>query len=345
MATETYKWFVPDPNLRAAYGGAAIQAGGDSAEITPATLVQRYICQQLGLPAGATRFLFEVGTATDTKTYCRVPDLVYSDVSSFLSATELATVVSTLPAGWTKGSVYIQLQPNPRRKTIIVRGDSICAGQATTSGDTRDTWMAQAINLIAGQTLVWEDVGTYRHGITKNYQLLNLSLGSSSFDNSVALGLSEEAYPKRESLAYNQRIKTLPMNSADCALVYGLTNDLPYDLTISAADNWTRASTRLSTVRADFPLLKVAIITNYKRTTNVTLNTRIDAYNALVRANAGALGVTVIDIEANCPKVNMVTGDPTNLADYTDQIHITTLTHAQIAANVGKPYIDSLWAI
>ncbi len=142
--------------------------------------------QAVGLPVGGTRYLWDVGTATDTLLWIRVPDLHYAAVSPFLSAAELATVTSTLPPGWTKSSTVSILQPNPRRKTIVKRSDSIGAGTLTTTGDTRDTWLGQAIALI--EPITWLD-GNYSEGVTDNYQILNMNLGSSSWDNSVALGL------------------------------------------------------------------------------------------------------------------------------------------------------------
>lgn len=330
MATETYKYFKCDTNLRSEYGGAAIQNAGDSRETTPQTLTHRYVSKQLALPANSTSFLWEMGTATDTFTWIRVPDLHYASVSPYLSAAELATVQSTLPAGWTKTTLSALMQPRRNRKSLLIRGDSIKFGLGTTTGDTIDTWPAQLITS-AGETFVWDTNRT--EGVSNNYFIGNLSLGSSSWDNSVAVGLGEEAYPKRESLAFAQRVQTLPI-FAGTAFMYSLgTNDLAYDATVTGAAAWARAATRITAWKAEFgSTRKFALETQYKRSTASALNTEINAYNVLVRANAATYGYTVFDSEALVPQINISTGDTTNATYYTDGIHVTTATHALIAA-------------
>lgn len=337
MATETYKYFRPDTNLRAAYGGGAAQFFGDSKEITPRELTLRWVCKQFGLPAGTTRYLWEVGVATDTFVWIRVTDLFYSAMSAYLSAAELATVQSTAPAGWAKSSNFGILQPNPDKITLVVRGDSISDGIATTSGNTRDTWYAQAIGLIAGETLVWEDTNN-NEGRSKSYQIINMSLGSSSWANTVGQPLPDDTnkatvYPRREDLAFNQRTETLPLHGPRMKFCYFLgTNDLAYDNSLSAADVWTRALTGINAFRAEFPATPLALWTIIKRTESTTLNSRIATYNNLVRANSVALGYTVFDIEAKVPQMNITFGDTTNRTYYADDVHPSTVGNAVAAA-------------
>lgn len=347
MATETFKYFKFDPNLRSAYGGGAAQAFGDSKEISPRELTMRWVCKQLGLPAHGTRYLWEVGLATDTFLWAKVPDLFYSAISPYLSATELATVQSTAPAGFAKQSVTAILQPNPSRICLTWRGDSISDGVSTTAGNTKDTYYCQALGL-AGETFVWDDSPNFNEGKSRNYQLINLSLGGSSWGNTVGhpdVSDSDHAtvYPRREDLAFNQRTKTLPLfgNRQKFAYAPG-TNDVDYDSSVSGADVWARALTRINAFKAEFPDVPLALLTLIKRSETSSINTRLAAYNALLRSNAASVGFTVLDIEAKCPQVNITTGDTTNTAVYADGVHPTTAGHALIAAAIKDDLIAFL---
>jgi lysophospholipase L1-like esterase len=336
MPTETYKYFRPEAtNLRTAYGGAAIQNGGDSAEVTPATLTIRHLCVMLGIPAGGTDQLFVQGVATDTFTYIRVSDLTYSAISGFLTASELASVVSVAPTGWTINANVARFQPFSRRTTIIVRGDSISAGLGTTSGLPDQVYSKQGIELISGEVLSALAASSVdkRELISKSYAVHNLSLGGSSWANTVAQGLGEEVYPKREDLSYNQRTKTLPMVNNNSIVVYWLgTNDVAYDAALTGVQAWTRAAARIAALRADFPNVKIVVGTVVKRSESSTLNNRINDYNVALRTGLIAAGGNVLmDFEANVSAVNLTTGNTTNTSIYTDGTHFTTAAHALLA--------------
>lgn len=345
MATETYKWFRPDANLRAIYGGGAIQAFGDSREVDPKSCTHRYVSKQLSVPSSGTRYLWEVGTATDTFTWIRVPDIFYTAISSLLSDAESATVVSTIPTGWVRGSVISILQPHPLKFNLWVRGDSLKAGLGTTEGDTRGTWPAQLINSIAGEALRWLNTD-YSEGTSDNYQLGNMSLGASSWANTVDQGTggNEAVYPRREDLAFGQRTQTLPLFGRNIGFLYALgTNDLNYDGTVTGAAAWARAAARAAAFKAEFPNIKLGIETLYKRSELSALNNRINDYNVLVRANAAAAGFDkIFDSEALVPQVNIVTGNTADTTYYTDGTHITTVTHGLIAAAHKQDMIDWL---
>ena len=331
MAVETYKYFTPDTVLRAEYGGALILDGGDSAELAPYTLTQRHICRQLGLPDNKTHYLFRIGTAASV-IWIRVTDNVYSAISPYLTATELATVVSTAPVGFALSSNNIQLQPRSVGTNLILRGDSISAGLGTTTGDTKDTFISQAVNSIAGETLSSLDVA-HRERVSANYKVVNISLGGSSWANTNASG--NNTYPYREDLAYAQRTQTMPLDggAANSIFTYWLgTNDLSYEPTLSGADAWARAASRIATLRAEFPLLPIIVCTTMKRSELSALNNRINDYNVLMRANYLTAGANALcDFEANVPQVNLTTGDTTNTTYYTDGTHVTTATHALLA--------------
>lgn len=337
MATETYTYFQPDPNLRAAYGGGAPQNFGDSKEIYPRDLTLRWVSKRLGRPANGTRYLWEVGMASGV-VWFKVPDLHYAVVSPELSAAELATVQTTAPTGYTRQSNSGVLQPDGDRISLVVRGDSISDGVATTSGKANDTWYAQAINLMSGETIVWDDTTNYLEGRSKSFRVSNLSLGSSSWDNSVGSPDAGDAnkatvYPRREAAAFNQRTKTLPLFGSRMKFLYWLgTNDGAYDPSVTGADIWARAVARINAFRAEFPNTPLALMTLIKRDESASLNNRLSDFNNLLRANAASMNLTVFDPEAKVPQMNMVTGNTLDTTYYADKIHPTTAGNGLMAA-------------
>lgn len=337
MATETdFRYIQPDPNLRSAYGGGAPQAFGDSKEITPRELTLRWVCKQRGLPANGTRFLWEVGLAGGV-TWFKMSAALYTLIAGDLSAAEVATVTSTAPSGYAKQSVPAILQPDGRKITLVVRGDSISDGVGTTSGKANDTWYSQAINMMSGETIAWDDTVNYTEGRSKSFKILNLALGSSSWDNSVgspdaADGNKATVYPRRESAAFNQRTKTLPLIGRRMKFLYWLgTNDIAYDSSLSGEDAWARAVARINAFRAEFPDTPLALMTLIKRTELSSMNNRIGVYNNLMRSNAGPLKITVLDPEAKVKEMNLTTGDTTNRTWYADDTHTNTAGNGLIA--------------
>lgn len=350
MAVEPYKYFQPDVNLRPAYGGGAAIIYGDTRDVTPRELTLRWICKQMGLPAQGTRFLWEVGLAGGVEWF-KVSDLHYTAISPYLSTSELATVTSTAPSGFARSSMQGRMQPDDDLITYIHRGDSIGAGTLTITGDTRDTLVAQAINLMAGETLAWDDTNGYTEGHSKSFRLLNPSIGSSSWDNSVGRPDAGDAdgatqYPRREKLAFPQRIKTLPLRGRKMKFGYALgSNDIAYDASVTGAIAWARAQTQLADFRAEFPDQPLCMWTVIKRSSLSSLNSRISFFNDFVRGGASTWGYTVMDQEALVPEFNIVTGDTTNTTIYnTDEVHPKTAGNTAGAVKMVVPFESFLRA-
>lgn len=346
MAAETYYYFQPDTNLRADYGGAAIQDGGDSAELTKSGLCMRHICKQVSVPNTGTRYLCEFGLVGGTTEWLKVSNHLYSAISSYLSTAEAATVTTTKPTGYTVSSANIKYQPYVGKTNIFVRGDSISFGTSTTSGKPDDTCWAQAIESLAGTTITYDDVVEYRQGYTADYGYHNIAIPSSSWANTQDNGgLNPITYPWREDLAYAQRTQTLCLGAS--LFVYWLgTNDLAYDATLTGADCWTRASTRIAAFKTAHPSAKLIVATAIKRSSSTTLNNVLDAYNVLIRANYASAGADILcDFEANVSEVNIDTGDTTNLTVYAgDEVHLTTAGHTLLMP-VAKAAIQAAMAL
>jgi hypothetical protein len=335
MPTETYKYFIADTNLRTEYGGGAILNNGDTAEIDKETLCLRHICNQSTLPASFTERIAQIGVATGSITYIRIPDSFYSSISSFLTISELASVTSTLPTGFVLGNNFSKFQPLAKFKTLIIRGDSISDALGTTGNDKKAIYAAVAINSIANNTLISIDGGVDRELTSRDWKLINISLGGSTWNNTFDAGNGTNAYPLVENLAYNQRTRTFPLNgnASNIIFCYWLgTNDINYDSTQTGASVWARVVTRITAFKAQFPNVKIILCTLMKRSESSTLNNKINDFNILMRANYASIGVSAIaDFEALVPQVNIVTGNTANRTYYTDDVHVTTLTHTLLA--------------
>lgn len=348
MAAETGKWIRPDLNIRSAYGGGLARVGGDARETSPATLTHRWLSKRFGYPSGGTRYLFEMGVATDTNVWLRFPDLHYSAISSELSANELASVVSVMPAGWVRGNLSVIGQPHPLKKSLFIREDSLGVPVGTTTGDSRDGWPAQLINSIPGNTLKWMDT-SYTEGLSEDYYHFNMSLGGSSWGNTDASNNHEADYPFREDLAFPQRTKTLSLKG-NTLFLYRLTNDLPYDATLSPEDLWgNRIVPQLTAFRNEHGVdQKIAFETHPKRESSPVLNGKINTLNGFWRNNYQSLGFNkafLFDSEAKVSYINIVTG---NTADATywnpDQIHYKTIVYTAIAAAHKTDFIAAMAA-
>lgn len=355
MATETYKYFIAEQsNLRSEYGSASIinyggtgGADGSSAEVSAETLTLRYLSTKIDRPLNGTDYLVDFYTLTGFPTYLRVSDTFYSLISPYFTTSETNSVVSTLP---TNNGTYtytasrlMQYQPSSRRKTVICIGDSITDGNGTDNGTVNGQLTADkllvyptvAINSISGETLSVINNTGKREMVSNNYKLINIALGGTNYDNSVAGGEEQNLYPLRFSLAYNQRVKTLPLNDCIDNIVMSIwlgTNDLNYDSSQTGATVWQRAVDRINAIKADFDGIKILLCTTMKRSESSTLNNKINDYNTLMRNNYASLGVSAIaDFEALVPQVNITTGDTTNRTYYTDDVHVTNLTHTLLA--------------
>lgn len=333
MATQTYKYFKPDPNLRAAYGGAAIQSFGDSQELDPFTLTIRHIIKEAGIFNSASQ-LCEVGN-DGVDDWLKVSDNLYPSISTYLSATELGTVVSSAPAGYTKSSKIAQLQPKANRHNLIIRGDSIPDGLGTASGDTEDVVWGQLIKALETNDPVFSEFTNVVTG--EVYNFTNESIGSSSFGNTDSGG-GQAVYPYREDLSYNERRKTHCMDAG--VFVYHMgTNDLAYDTSLSGADAWTRAAAQITTLAADFPNWKIIVCTVIKRGEGTPLNTRITDYNTDLRANYLTAGAHVLcDFEDDVDEVNVALGNTLDTGVYSDGVHLVTAGHTLLLPTATTAY-------
>ena len=281
------------------------------------------------------------GTSNVTVTIAvmRVSDLFYTAISGYLASDEAASVTSSAPSGFVVTSSYAIMNAVSNKISVFIRGDSISAGTLTTSPSSSavNAYPKLGIELISGEVLKEVNPQTAYFGqemVSKSYALNNFSIGSSSWDNSVNLGMSEDVYPRRETLAYAQRTRTLAMQNCRSVFMYWLgTNDISYDATVTGAIAYARAAARITQFRTDFPNVKLMVGTLIRRSTSSTLNGKLNDYNALLRANYVSAGVHVLcDFEANIPQMNISTGDTTNTTYYnTDGIHPTNAGQALLA--------------
>lgn len=340
MAAETYKYFKPDTvNLRAAYGGDAILDGGDSAEVDVITLTTRAIFRSLDLPDNGTHFLNQNGS-DGVDLWMKISDNLYPDISAYLSAVELASVVSSLPAGYVNNSTIPIFNPKVGLKNLFVIGDSLSSG--TSGGGLPSAPSKQALDLIeTTEEIATEPAG--RGYKNSTWVLSNMALGGSSFANTDTG--SSYVYPFRFDLSFNQRFRTLALNGGETSYIHIWlgSNDLAYDLTISGSDVWDRFVTAIGQLNTEFPNTHIIVGTAIRRSENATLNGRINDFNTLMRANYLTAGASYLaDFEASHASFDTSTGDSTDMSVYTgDGVHLIEAGYAVIGGAL-KDILETL---
>ncbi len=348
MPAETYTYFrYESANLRAAYGGDALLDAGDSAEIYPLTLTQRHIATQLGWPASGTHYVCRSGkiSTAPEQTWARVSSGLYPSISPYLTNSELASVTTTAPANFTLTGDIPSFMPKVRKQTIFTIGDSISAGVSTTN-DLLDAPVALAMGML-DSTAVEHPLEPQKRGFEGvQWAACNLALGGSSWGNTNAAG-GDAAYPKRFDLAFNQRFRTLPLNTTEkviCQIWLG-TNDLAYDTSLTPDQVWTRATTQIGRMRTAFPNLKIVMGTLIRRTENAALLARLNSYNTLLRANYASIGADYfVDYEAAHPDFSTTSGGNSASSNYAgDGVHPSTAGAGFLATALKNFMLGVAW--
>lgn len=344
MAAETYKYFAYDTNLRADYGGGAIPTGAGSLELTGLDYTQRYIMRELGYPKTGVNTLFRSGTVTGA-VWAKVSDNLYPAIEPYLTASELASVVSTAPVGFTNTSTRPIMIPEPRRKNVIADGDSISAGTSTTGG-LSDAPVAIAMRQLDATVDEHPTDPSLRSWVGLRWAGKNLAIGGSSWNNTVDTG-DFELFPYRYALRYASQVQTLPLDTTE-RLVYDIwlgTNDLSYDSGLSADDAFARAETWIGTVRAEFPSLKIIANTLIRRSEVSALNDRIRDFNILMRANYATIGADyLVDNELAHADFSASTGNSASSNYAGDGVHLSTAGSTIIATAKQAAYVAALGA-
>ena len=335
--TQTYKYFeYEQTNLRAAYGGGSILNNGDSAELTPLSITQRHIMRELGYVKDGTQYLFRSGQVAGVE-WARVSDEVYPAISSYLTAAEAASVVSSAPVGFSLTGDIPIFQPKARKKTIFVIGDSISAGVSTTQG-LLDAPVAQAIVILDPTAIENTLEPADRCFEGAEWASCNLALGASSWGNTNAGG-GIAVYPQRFDLAFNQRFRTLCLNGAEDVVLHVWlgTNDLAYDTGLTAAQVWARAETAIGQLTTEFPGVPIIMGTHIRRGEVSALNNRIADYNTLLAANYLTAGAThYADYAASHASFSPTTGDSDDLSVYAgDGVHPSTAGAGALAVTMA----------
>jgi len=312
MAEQTYKYIQFDPNLRAEYGGDVI----NTSDMDSWVCTTRHISNNLDLRSLGLRHLCRIGRDGNDVYWYRISDNLYPAIIPYLTPFELSTVTSVQPTPFTRLGVGARYAPPPGKKTVYIRGDSISFG--VFGNPTNSAW---------GKTITDIDTNVEvsdgnRVSEGDSYHFANLSNGSNSWAN-TSTSNNFNTYFYREDLRFNQHTRTLDLK--DTIFFYGLgSNDLAYDLTLTAQQCWDRAAEFIGRVAAQDSSCIIIIGTIIKRGTNAALNARIDAYNNLVRANYLVAGAhEIADFEADISEMNIATGDTTDTTIYADGTHPT----------------------
>ncbi len=360
MSVETYKYFQPDTDLRAEFGGSLIQSG-TSPEIKAEDLTHRYVLKKLGFPKDKTDFILQEGLVSGAVWY-QVSDPVYTALSSHLTATELASVVSAPPAGFSLNANKPAFTSRSGLKNLHVIGDSLSRGWLA-SGALNDSPCVQAINGMAGETLV-EDTTQEADRVwqSENWAVFNNAVAGSSFANTRAAG-GTAVYPERLDLSFNQRHRTIPLSGTaeNYIHIWLGTNDLAYEPLATGAYVWARTEALIGQLKIEHPTTPIIVGTCIRRGENASLNDRIDDFNTLMRANYVSAGADyLVDYETAHASFNSNTGDTTDTSQYNaDGVHLNTAGYGSIggalqsvlesvvyvASVVTKPFSLAGWKI
>lgn len=334
---ETFKYFAFETtNLRSEYGGGAIQTFGDSSEITGLTLTIRHLLRKFNYPKTGTHYLFQTGTVAGVL-WAKVSDNLYTAISPYLSASELASVTSTQPGGYTVANTMPKFNPRVGKRNILVIGDSISQGVSTTLG-VPDSPSVQA-GKIKDSTLTVNNEAADRVWEGKNWVVCNMAIGGGSFANTNGAGGST-GYPYTLLSAFDQRYRTLPLNTTEKVMLHVWlgTNDLKYDTGQTAASVWARLQTYIGALRTEFPSLPIVIGTLIRRSEDGVLNGKIVTFNNTLRTSYAAVGATdYVDYSAAHPSFDPSTGnsaDPTVYAG--DGVHVSTVGANYLALKLAE---------
>lgn len=316
MATVPMTYFKADPNnLPAAYGGAALLTGRGSAELTAEDIFNRHVVKQLDWLDNGANAIGRTGIATDGFYWWEIPTALYTAISSLMVASQTSSATTTKPAGWAATSYLGKFAGYPDRTLIVIIGDSISVGQGADTPYV-DHHICQAINLIAGETLVFSE--TNRFALSKSYCVMNIAISGSAYDG-------VDVYPENWMDAYDQHIKTLPACERMIIVDALGSNDITHNGNEAGSVTWAKAEIFLDKLGVDFPNAKIVKQTIIKRGETSAINTPITDLNALIRSDSSNHSVDyIMDVEANVPELNTVTGDTTDLTVYADGTHLVT---------------------
>ncbi|MBY0402952.1 MAG: hypothetical protein K2X66_03580 [Cyanobacteria bacterium] len=209
-----------------------------------------------------------------------------------------------------------------------------------------------------------------RQRIYETHQFLinNIGQGSGSWENINSTG-GPATWHYRWNKKIYQKVLTLPVPTAGqkpyIFLVWLGTNDCAYDSALSASTVWARAVSFINILRNVFSAsqAKVIIGTSLRRkTTNQsTLDSLLDAYNQLIRANALSVGFDAIaDIEKDAVdtsgtfktspyypfRIGITNGPACDLTDFNSaqSFYWDANTSAVHPSGYGYNLISKVWA-
>lgn len=302
-----------------------LNTGVDSAEVTTRTLTERRISRVLGYPKNKTRGWFRIGVSTSgsiSQNWVQTTQATYDALvaASALTANEISTYTATAPTPFALTGTYAQFMPKIGVKNVFVIGDSISFGTSPTAG-LPNSPISKAIQILDATAIADITEPADRGWIGKAWASCNLALGSSSWANTVGSGATEDraTYPRPFNLAKNQRFLTLALNGQESCIIHPWlgTNDIAYDSSQTAASVWARTTTYVGELASEFPNAKIVLGTLIRRTEDATLNGKVAAYNALLKANYLSIGAHYyVDYEAAHPDFSTgAGGDSTITSD------------------------------
>jgi hypothetical protein len=290
-------------------------------------------------------------SGTSTSTVLKVSNSLVAALEPYLHADEWESRTQTNIIAGSGNGIPVEYQVNPSLLSVYIAGDSIDFGVGIKTPSSTDIYPLNydGMDLYHYSRLAMEavdpNVRSESYFTSKSpsqtsndvifygdkMMINKVAVGGASYANTV--GTSDQTdFIHRFDLKFNQLYRTMNINS-DTAILIGFgTNDAAYDTSLTAAQLFERESYWVDRFKDYHPSVKVIMATDIKRTTDTTLNARIDALNILRRANYLSIGADYLaDFEAthsdfNCLSGTISTGINGLYAD-NDLVHPSKLGH------------------
>jgi hypothetical protein len=345
-----------DPALASKTTITSLSATQSGPDLTEYTVALRKIMDGLGWAKGATRDIFQTWTDSRLNVWYGFPERYYAQIQPLLNTVENASLTQS-SSGLTRQPTNPEFLIDFSKLNIIFVGDSISAGLGYGASTSAETLEWQALTQMAGNVGkgIWDGSSfspilgpsgsqSQRCIETRTTIALNKAQGSGSFSNIDTSNNSERKYFYIWQDMVYHKILTLPTPPAGKFYILNLwlgTNDIAYDSNQTGATVWARAVTFINAVRSKFSSsqMKIVMCTNIRRysASQSTMDTKQDAYNVLIRANALSNGVDAIcDFERD----TVDTSGTYKSAPYYPYRHGITWTPAGDLSNLSQAFYN-----
>lgn len=310
-------WFQLDIETR--LGAPFPSVTGNDHPWLEADIAARILDKAMGYPKSGTLTVLERGTASGA-VWLRCPDRLWGTVQAYLSAAELLTATGTMPTGYALLTGVPRCQPDPRRRNLLVIGDSI------TQGSGMDT-SYPALAIGATVAAPWNDA-TDRERVGNGWKLIHLGNGGSRAGSGLAESNMDDDHNSIKAAIY----QAFNLTANDTILIALGANDMVDGSGADGAEIWARIASLITSLRGWHPAVRIIVATIIRRTEDAGNRTRAMDCNAAMLAGYVAAGAdAVFRADLAHAAFSPDTGDTTHAIYNVDGIHPNALGDAALA--------------